>query len=87
MSAFDPKLTSQPHARAAKGYIESFYGRMHDELLNECLFLDLVRLAGSLLLGRRPKQPRGRIPRSPKDPSALCRYTNRIEKAHHRPRL
>ena len=46
------------------GYIESFNGRMRDELLNESLFLDLDQDAKSSLLGSPTTTPRGRIPRS-----------------------
>src|SRR6202795_145220 len=46
------------------GYIESFNGRMRDELLNESLFIDLDRPVGSSAPGSPPTTPRGRTPRS-----------------------
>jgi transposase InsO family protein len=46
------------------GYIESFNGRMRDELLNERLFIDLDQAASSSAPGSLITTPRGRTPRS-----------------------
>jgi transposase InsO family protein len=46
------------------GYIESFNGRMRDELPNESLFIDSIRPASSSATGSSTTTPRGRTPRS-----------------------
>ena len=46
------------------GYIESFNGRMRDELLNESLFMDLDQARQLIGAGSRITIMRGRIPRS-----------------------
>lgn len=45
------------------GYVESFNGRMRDELLNESLFFGLDQ-ARSAIAGGRTSTPPGHIPRS-----------------------
>lgn len=52
------------------GYVESFNGRMRDELLNETLFFGLIMPAALLPTGWRISTPRDRIPRSATRPRA-----------------
>ncbi len=61
-----------PSKPMQNGYIESFNGRMRDELLNESLFLASITPAVPVPNGERTTAPRGRIPRSatrPRRPS------------------
>lgn len=46
------------------GYVESFNGRMRDELLNESLFFGLDHARSAIAEWRRTSTPRGHIPRS-----------------------
>ena len=49
-------------------FIESFNGRLRDELLNETLFTSLAQTRASLACGAPTSTPRGRIPRSATKP-------------------
>jgi putative transposase len=54
------------------GYVESFNGRMRDELLNESLFFGLDHARSAIAEWGRTSTPRGRTPRSairPRRPS------------------
>lgn len=53
------------------GYVESFNGRVRDELLNESLFFGLEKPAVPLPNGGRTSTPRGRTPRSATRPRRL----------------
>jgi putative transposase len=55
------------------GYIESFNGRMRDELLNESLFIDLDQARQLIAPGSPTTTPRGRTPRSATNAGGLCR--------------
>jgi transposase InsO family protein len=69
--------TSRQADRCRNGYIESFNGRMRDELLNESLFIDLDQARGLIAawvadyntarphssLGYRRRYPGGTAPR------------------------
>ena len=62
------------------GYIESFNGRMRDELLNESLFIDLDQtrqlIAG---LGHRLQYREAALLARIQNAGSLCRYTHRAE--------
>jgi hypothetical protein len=60
------------------GYIESFNGRMRDELLNESLFLDLdqARPNDPCLGGRLQYEEAAFLTRL-QDPGGLCRSSHR----------
>jgi hypothetical protein len=65
------------------GYIESFNGRMRDELLNESLFIDLEqarRLIDAWVADYNTTRPHS--PLGYKTPAAgrLCRYTHPAER-------
>jgi hypothetical protein len=63
------------------GYIESFNGRMRDELLNKSRFIDLdeaVRLFGAWIADNNTARPHflARL----QNAGRLCRYTGRAER-------
>ena len=61
------------------GYIESFNGRMRDELLNESLFIDLDqarRLIGAWVTDYNTARPHSSLGHNA---GRLCRYTHRAE--------
>jgi transposase InsO family protein len=62
------------------GYIESFNGRMRDELLNESLFVDLDQarqLISAWVTDYNTARPHSSL--GYKTPAGLCRYTHRAE--------
>lgn len=63
------------------GYIESFNGRMRDELVNESLFIDLDQarqLISDWAADYNTARPHSSLARL-QDPGSLCRYTHRAE--------
>ena len=61
------------------GYIESFNGRMRDELLNESLFIDLDQARRLIGLGRRLQHSEAAFLARLQNAGRLCWYTDRAE--------
>jgi putative transposase len=65
------------------GFIESFNGRLRDELPNETLFTSLAQARVAIACGAPTTTPRGRIPKSPgrhrpsSPPPSICEGRSR----------